>query len=478
MTSTFDIGMIGFGVMGRNLARNMAGRGLSVAVYDRVPRAMEDFLSGQAAGLPIRGCGSPAELAELLKRPRKVMLMVNAGRTVDNLIGRLLPLLDPGDIIIDGGNSRYRDTIRRTRRVERRGLGFIGAGISGGEEGALNGPAIMAGGSPDAWPEVRGLFESIAANAPDGRPCCGWMGRDGAGHFVKMAHNGIEYADMQLIAEASDFLRRGIGLDTDALGDVLAEWNRGDLAGYLIGITADIMRRRDDVTGAPLVDMILDAADQKGTGQWAGIAALELGVPAPSVTEAVFARYLSARKDDRVSAFGVLDGPEVRIDGIGAEEAAAMAGKALYAAKICSFAQGFQLMRAASEQYGWGLDFSLIARIWRAGCIIRADILDHIAGAFDNDPDLPNLVLAPAFRDAIGEAHGAWRKMVALAIGHGIPVPAMSGALAWYDGCRTAVLPANIIQAQRDYFGAHTYERTDRPRGERFHTDWAGGSGK
>jgi 6-phosphogluconate dehydrogenase len=405
--------------------------------------------------------------------------MIKAGQPVDDTIAMLIPLLQPGDIIIDGGNSNYHDTMRRTAHVEAQGLLYIGTGVSGGEEGARHGPSIMPGGSPDAWPHVKPIFQAIAAKVPEGdphgAPCCDWVGQNGAGHFVKMVHNGIEYGDMQLIAESYHLMRAGLDLDHDQMHQVFARWNEGRLDSYLIEITRDIMAYRDD-DGEPLLEKILDTAGQKGTGKWASVSALDMGIPLTLITEAVLARFLSALKDERVPASEVLSGPEPAFDG-DIDGFVSDLGDALYASKIISYTQGYMLMRAAAEEYGWDLDYGGIALMWRGGCIIRSVFLNNIQAAFDKQPDLTNLLLDDYFRDAIDAAQPAWRRVVAQAVELGLPTPAMSSALAFYDGYRHARLPANLLQAQRDYFGAHTYERVDQPRGARFHTNWTGRGG-
>jgi len=466
-----DIGLIGLAVMGENLVLNMEGRGYSVAVFNRTVSKVDEFVGGRAAGKNIAGCRSVEELVGSLKKPRKVMLMVKAGRPVDDFIDQVLPLLERGDVIIDGGNSHFPDTDRRTAYLEEKGLLYIGTGVSGGEEGALKGPSIMPGGSTEAWPLVKPMFQAIAAKAPDGSPCCKWLGKGGAGHFVKMVHNGIEYGDMQMICEAYALMDRVLGLSTREMHQVFGRWNDAELNSYLIEITRDIMAVDDPETGEPLLDVILDTAGQKGTGKWTSQAALDLGVPAQTIAEAVFARTLSALKEERVAAAEKL-GWEVTQVADDRSGFVANIRQALYASKICSYAQGFQLMRAASEEYGWNLDFGSIALMWRAGCIIRAGFLDVIKEAFDERPDLTNLLLAPYFKGGIEENQYGWRRVVARAVSMGVPVPAFSSALAYYDGYRSARLPANLLQAQRDYFGAHTYERVDKPRGEFFHTDW------
>ena len=469
--NTCDIGLIGLAVMGENLVLNIESRGFSVAVYNRTVSKVDRFVGGSAQGKNIKGCHSIEELVASLKSPRKVMLMVKAGKPVDDFIDQLIPHLDRGDIIIDGGNSHFPDTIRRTKYVEEKGLLYIGTGVSGGEEGALKGPSIMPGGSPDAWPHVKPIFQAIAAKVADGTPCCEWVGSDGAGHYVKMCHNGIEYGDMQMICEAYMLMKNILGMSPDEMHGIFAEWNKGELDSYLIEITRDILAKKDPETGMPMVDVILDTAGQKGTGKWTSQSALDLGIPAQTVAEAVFARTMSAIKEERSAASNILSGPEPSFDG-DRDEFIEMIRKALYASKICSYAQGYQLMRAAAVEYGWNLDFGNIALLWRGGCIIRAQFLGRIKEAFDKRPDLPNLLLDSYFKGVIEETQNAWRKVVAAAAENGIPVPAFSSALAYYDGYRTERLPANLLQAQRDYFGAHTYERVDRPRGEFFHTEW------
>ena len=479
MSGSADIGVIGLAVMGENLVLNMAGHGYTVAVYNRTAAKVDAFLAGRAADKAICGARSPEALVLMLAKPRRVMLMVQAGGPVDRMIDTLAPLLDPGDVLIDGGNSNYRDTARRTRALAEKGILYVGAGISGGEEGALLGPSIMPGGNPGAWPLVEPIFKAIAAKV-GGIPCCGWIGPGGAGHYVKMVHNGIEYGDMQMIAEAYALLRRIGGIEPGAMSGIFAHWNEGELSSYLIEITAGILARTDEETGRPLVDLILDAAGQKGTGKWTGIDSLMLGAPVTAITEAVFARALSALKDERVAASRVLAGPLAESGAGSGDDAGAFAEdvrQALYASKICSYAQGFQLLSMASAEHGWRLDLGAIALLWRGGCIIRAAFLDRIEAAYGDAPDLPNLLLAPYFRDAVAGAQAAWRRVVATAVTRGVPAPAFSSALAWYDGYRSERLPANLIQAQRDYFGAHTYERIDRPRGEFFHTDWTGRGG-
>ncbi|HEY4025854.1 MAG TPA: NADP-dependent phosphogluconate dehydrogenase [Candidatus Dormibacteraeota bacterium] len=466
--STAQFGVFGLAVMGQNLARNVASRGVSVAVYNRTPtrtRRMIDEHGSEATFVPSYDVGS---FVASIERPRKILVMVKAGPPVDEAIGELRPHLAAGDIVIDGGNSYFRDTRRRTAELEGTGLGFIGTGISGGEEGALLGPSIMPGGTREAYGHVEPIFTRIAAQV-DGVPCCAYMGPDGAGHYVKMVHNGIEYADIQLIAEAYDFLGQALGLGATEQAAIFREWNRGDLDSYLIQITSEVLAKRDAATGRPLVDVILDEAEQKGTGKWTAQDALELGVPVTAITEAVFARSLSAQKARRVAAAGVLAGPAGAVHG--AEGLVEAVRDALYASKVVAYAQGFEQMAAASAQYGWGLDFGAIATIWRGGCIIRARFLNRIREAYAECPDLQSLLLAPYFRDAVAGAQDAWRRVVRTAIDIGVPAPAFSSALAYYDGYRRERTPANLVQGLRDYFGAHTYRRVDREGS--FHTRWA-----
>jgi len=471
-----DIGLIGLAVMGENLVLNMVSKGFTVAVYNRTTSKVTDFIQGRAAGKPVIGCMTPQELVAALKKPRKIMMMVKAGQAVDDLIEQLLPLLEPGDLLIDGGNSHFPDTIRRTKYVESKGLLYVGTGVSGGEEGALLGPSLMPGGSPAAWPLIRDIFQKIAAKTPEGEPCCDWIGENGAGHFVKMVHNGIEYGDMQMICETYHFMKQALGMTNDEMAKVFDEWYQGELNSYLIEITRNILAYRDE-QGNAVVDLILDAAGQKGTGKWTVQSALDLGQPLTLIAEAVFARCLSALKEERVAASKVLPGPrggKYR----GKRDAILLdLRRALYAAKICSYAQGYQLMRAAAKEYKWNLNYGGIALVWRGGCIIRSVFLGEIKKAFDRDPNLVNLLLDPFFRDAIIQALPSWRRVVTVGVERGIPMPALSSALAYYDGYRSAWLPANLLQAQRDYFGAHTYERVDRPRGEFFHTNWTGRGG-
>ena len=491
MKTLSDIGLVGLGVMGHSLALNMESKGMQVSVFNYIPSVTAEFMEGPGKGKRFVAANSYAELVASLETPRKVFLMITAGSAVDEVIGQLIPLLSPGDIILDGGNSDFHDTARRTALVESKGLLYIGTGISGGEEGALKGPSMMPGGSAAAWPLVKPILQKIAAKASDGAPCCEWMGPDGAGHYVKMVHNGIEYGDIELICECYQLMRDGLGMSNAEMQEVFAEWNKGDLSSYLIGITADILGKKD-ADGRYVLDTILDTAGQKGTGKWTVHSALDEGVPLTLIGEAVFARCLSARKDERVAAAPLLQGPSEG-DTLGLrprydKSATPSTGTvipsecesisydslrdALLAAKIVSYAQGFTLLQAASEHYGWALDCAKIARIWRGGCIIRSVFLDTIHDAFLAQPDLQNLMLAPWFRDTLARAQAGWRKVVSTAVQAGIPIPALSSALSYYDGYRCARSGANLLQAQRDYFGAHTYERTDRPRGEFFHTFW------
>jgi len=469
-----DIGLIGLAVMGENLVMNMESKGFCVAVFNRTTEKVTRFTAGRAKGKNIIGAYYLEELVGMLKKPRKVMLMVKAGGAVDAFIEKLIPLMEKGDIIIDGGNSHFTDTIRRTKMVEDRGLLYVGAGVSGGEEGALLGPSIMPGGSPAAWPHVKLIFKTIAAKA-DGAPCCDWVGENGAGHFVKMVHNGIEYGDMQLIGEAYFLMKEMLHLSNDEMSVIFGEWNKGDLDSYLIEITRDILAFRDE-DGVPVLDEILDTAGQKGTGKWASMAALDEGVPLTLIGEAVFARSLSAMKEERVAASGILRGPAPGFHG-DKEAFAADIRDALYASKIVSYSQGYALLKAAAGTYGWGLKYGSIALMWRGGCIIRSAFLGKIKEAFDDDAGLDNLMLAPFFKEKLEAGQAGWRRTVSAAVLGGIPVPALSSALSYYDGYRSARLPANLLQAQRDFFGAHTFERVDKPRGAFFHTDWTGEGG-
>ena len=475
-----DIGLIGLAVMGQNLVLNMADHGYRVAVFNRTTSKVNDFIDGPAKDTTIIGTYSMEELVASLAKPRKVMLMVKAGEVVDRFIEMLVPLLEPGDVIIDGGNSHFPDSIRRTAYLREKGLRFIGTGVSGGEEGARYGPSIMPGGDPEAWPLVKDIFQAVSAKVDD-EPCCQWVGQDGAGHFVKMVHNGIEYGDMQLICEAYSLMENVLDMSCDEMHEVFKEWNTGVLDSYLIDITKDILAVKD-VDGEPLVDKILDTAGQKGTGKWTGISALDLGVPLTLIGESVFARVLSSLKDERVRASAILgprpkvlpitDDPNIKAEMINALR------DALYASKIISYAQGFMLMKEAAKEYGWNLNYGEIALMWRGGCIIRSTFLANIKEAYDNNPELENLALDTFFTKALKDAEAGWRKAVILAVENGIPAPAFSSALSYFDGYRSERLPANLLQAQRDYFGAHTYERLDSKRGEFFHTDWTGHGGK
>jgi 6-phosphogluconate dehydrogenase len=470
-----DIGVVGLAVMGENLILNMESKGFQVACYNRTTSKVDDFLADRAKGKNIQGYHSLEDFCQGLERPRKVMLMVKAGGVIDAFIDQVIPFLEPGDIIIDGGNSHFPDTIRRTEYVESKGLLYIGTGVSGGEEGALLGPSIMPGGSNKAWEEVKPIFQKISAHTDEGEACCEWVGENGAGHFVKMVHNGIEYGDMQMITETYQMMKYGLNMTNDEMETVFTKWNRGKLDSYLIEITRDILGYRDE-NGEATLDLILDTAGQKGTGKWTAIAALDEGMPLTLIGEAVFARCLSAIKDERVEASKVLKGPGAKFTG---EKAAFITDleEALYASKIVSYAQGYQLMQAAANSYKWNLNYGGIAMMWRGGCIIRSVFLGKIKEAFDTSPQLNNLLLDPFFKDAVTNAQTAWRRVVIKAVELGVPMPAISSALAYYDGYRSERLPANLLQAQRDYFGAHTYERLDKPRGEVFHTNWTGRGG-
>ncbi len=470
-----DIGVVGLAVMGENLILNMESKGFHVACFNRTVSKVDDFISGRAQSKNISGCHSIEEFVDALAKPRKVMIMVKAGGAVDAFIEQVLPHLEAGDIVIDGGNSHFPDTIRRTKYVEEKGKLYIGTGVSGGEEGALLGPSIMPGGSPAAWEHVKPIFQKISAQTDDGEPCCDWVGENGAGHFVKMVHNGIEYGDMQMICETYQMMKYALGLSNQEMHEVFTEWNKGELDSYLIEITRDILGYKDE-DGQEVVDLILDTAGQKGTGKWTGISALDLGMPLTLIGEAVFARCLSAQKDERVAAAKVLKGPETTFSG-DKKKLVNDLQKALYASKIVSYAQGYQLLRAAAAEYGWNLNYGGIALMWRGGCIIRSAFLGKIKDAFDTNPELDNLLLDPFFKKAVEAAQASWRSVVKTAVDMGVPVPAISSALAFYDGYRSERLPANLLQAQRDYFGAHTYERVDRPRGEFFHTNWTGRGG-
>ena len=470
-----DIGLIGLAVMGENLVMNMESKGFTVAVYNRTTARVDAFTEGRAKGKKIIGCHSLQELADNLERPRKVMMMVKAGGAVDELIDTVIPYLEPGDILIDGGNSHFPDTIRRTAYVESKGLLYVGTGVSGGEEGALKGPSMMPGGSNAAWEHVKPILQAICAKVEDGTPCCDWVGENGAGHFVKMVHNGIEYGDMQLICEAYQLMKELLGLSHAQMHEVFAHWNEGELDSYLVEITRDILAYQD-TDGHPLLEKILDTAGQKGTGKWTAVTALDEGVPLTLIGEAVFARCLSAMKDERVAAAGEFPKAAIPFEG---DRAAFVEDirQALYAAKIISYAQGYSLMTAAAKTYGWNLNYGGIALMWRGGCIIRSRFLGRIKEAYDRNPGLQNLILDPYFKETITALIPAWRNVVAAAVRHGVPVPAMSAALSYFDGYTSSRLPANLLQAQRDYFGAHTYERLDAPRGQFFHTNWTGEGG-
>ena len=473
--SKADIGLVGLAVMGENLVLNMESHGFTVAVYNRTVEKITNFVNGRGKGKNIIGASSIEDLVANLKSPRKIMLMVKAGKAVDDFIDLLIPHLDKGDIIIDGGNSHFPDSIRRTKYCEEKGMLFIGTGVSGGEEGALKGPSIMPGGSPAAWPHVKPIFQAIAAKVSDGTPCCDWVGENGAGHFVKMVHNGIEYGDMQLICEAYQIMRELLGMSADEMNKVFKEWNEGELDSYLIEITRDILAYKDS-DGKPLVDKILDTAGQKGTGKWTVLASLDYGAPLTLIGEAVYGRTLSALKEDRVEASKVLSGPKPKFEGDKKQFINDLM-KALYASKLISYAQGYVLMKFAAKENGWNLNNGGIALMWRGGCIIRSAFLGKIKEAFDNNPNLSNLLLDPFFKEKIESSQESWRRVVSTAVLHGIWIPAMSTALNYFDGFRNGRLPANLLQAQRDYFGAHTYERVDRPRGEFFHTNWTGRGG-
>lgn len=467
--SQADIGLVGLAVMGQNLVLNMADHGFHVSVYNRSKQKTDDFIQNRVEDKPITGYDSLKGLVNSLKTPRKVMLMVKAGEVVDHFIDQLLPLLDKGDMIIDGGNSLYTDSTRRTQSLKEKGILFVGTGVSGGEEGARHGPSIMPGGDPAAWPSVKPIFQAIAAQS-DGEPCCDWVGPEGAGHYVKMVHNGIEYGDMQLITEAYQLMREGLGMSADECQAVFAEWNKGVLDSYLIEITADILSFKDK-DGEPLVDKILDAAGQKGTGKWTGISSLELGMPLTLITESVYARCLSALKSERVEAAKLYPRSDKTLD-VDKDAMLTAIHDALYASKIISYAQGYMLMSEAAKEFDWDLNYGGIALMWRGGCIIRSTFLGEIKKAYDASPNLSNLLKAPFFEDAIKSAEANWRQAVIFGIQSQIPTPALSSALAFFDGYRSERVPANLLQAQRDYFGAHTYERVDAPRGEYFHTDW------
>ena len=471
-----DIGLIGLAVMGENLVLNMESKGFRVSVYNRTVEKVDKFVQGRGKDKNIFGARSLEEFVSSLKSPRKVFLMVKAGKAVDDFIEKLIPVLDPGDVIIDGGNTHFPDTARRTAYVESKGLLYIGTGVSGGEEGALKGPSMMPGGSPAAWPLVKPIFQGICAKVENGQPCCDWVGEGGAGHFVKMVHNGIEYGDIQLICECYHIMKELLGMSNEEMHETFAEWNKGDLDSYLVEITRDILAKKDE-DGNYVLDYILDTAGQKGTGKWTAISALDAGVPLTLIGESVFARCLSAQKEERVAASKILQGPApAKFTG---DRKAFLEDlrKALFAAKVVSYAQGYALMKAAAKEYGWNLNYGGIALMWRGGCIIRSVFLGKIKEAFDNNPDIANILLDPYFSGKLAEAQSGWRNVLAQAIVNGVPAPCLSAALEYYDGYRCERLPANLLQAQRDFFGAHTYERTDMPRGQFFHTNWTGHGG-
>jgi len=476
MDTKADIGLVGLAVMGENLVLNMESKGFTCAVFNRTVEKVDTFLNGRGKGKKFIGAHTIEDFVNSLKSPRKVMLMVKAGKPVDDFIELIIPHLDKGDIVIDGGNSHFPDTIRRTRYLESKGLLFIGTGVSGGEEGALHGPSIMPGGSPAAWPHVKPIFQSIAAKVADGTPCCDWVGENGAGHFVKMVHNGIEYGDMQLICEAYQIMKELLGMSPTEMHEVFKKWNEGELNSYLIEITRDILAFNDE-DGKPLVDKILDTAGQKGTGKWTSESSLDLGIPLTLISEAVYARCLSAMKEDRVEASKILHGPSPKLS-VEKQVFLADLEKALYASKLVSYAQGYVLLRSAAEEFKWSLKYGGIALLWRGGCIIRSAFLGKIKDAFDRNPKLSNLLLDPFFKKTIEDSQAAWRRVISAAVLNGIWIPAFSTALNYFDGFRNSRLPANLLQAQRDFFGAHQYERVDKPRGEFFHTNWTGHGGK
>ena len=476
MKELSDIGLIGLAVMGENLVLNMESKGFRVSVFNRTVEKVDKFMEGRGKGRNIYGAHTLEEFVGSLKAPRKVFLMVKAGAAVDAFIDKLIPVLDPGDIIIDGGNTHFPDTARRTEYVESKGLLYIGTGVSGGEEGALKGPSMMPGGSPAAWPFVKPIFQGICAKVADGSPCCDWVGEGGAGHFVKMVHNGIEYGDIQLICECYQIMKDILGMTNEEMHEVFAEWNKGDLDSYLVEITRDILAKKDE-DGRYVLDYILDTAGQKGTGKWTAISALDQGVPLTLIGESVFARCLSAQKEERVVASSVLQGPEPQKFTGDRDAFLEDLRKALFAAKVVSYAQGYALMRAAAKEYGWNLNYGGIALMWRGGCIIRSVFLGKIKDAFDKNPDIANILLDPYFSGKLAEAQSGWRNVLCTAMQNGVPAPCMTAGLQYYDGYRSSRLPANLLQAQRDFFGAHTYERTDRPRGEFFHTNWTGHGG-
>ena len=476
MKELSDIGLVGLAVMGENLVLNMESKGFRVSVFNRTVEKVDKFMEGRGKGKNIYGAHSLEDFVQSLKAPRRVFLMVKAGQAVDDFIEKLIPVLDPGDIIIDGGNSHFPDTARRTAYVESKGLLYVGTGVSGGEEGALKGPSMMPGGSPAAWPHVKSIFQGICAHVEGGSPCCDWVGEGGAGHFVKMVHNGIEYGDIQLICECYQIMKDILGMTNEEMHETFAEWNKGDLDSYLVEITRDILAKKDE-DGRYVLDYILDTAGQKGTGKWTAIAALDQGVPLTLIGESVFARCLSAQKEERVAASKILEGPKpAKFTG---DRAAFLEDlrKALFAAKVVPYAQGYALMRAAAKEYGWNLNYGGIALMWRGGCIIRSVFLGKIKEAFDKNPAIANILLDPYFSGKLAEAQQGWRNVLCAAMQNGVPAPCMTAGLQYYDGYRTERLPANLLQAQRDFFGAHTYERTDKPRGEFFHTNWTGHGG-
>jgi 6-phosphogluconate dehydrogenase len=476
MPADCDIGLIGLAVMGQNLVLNMNDHGYKVAVFNRTVSKVDDFINNEAKGTKVAGAHSIEELASMLKKPRRIMMMVKAGDTVDQMIDAVVPHLEPGDIVIDGGNSHFPDSTRRAKDLASKGILFVGSGVSGGEEGARNGPSIMPGGNPAAWPHVKEIFQSIAAKVEDGTPCCDWVGEEGAGHYVKMVHNGIEYGDMQLICEAYQLMRDGLGVSADELHEIFSDWNKTELDSYLIEISAQIFSKKDE-DGQPLVDKILDTAGQKGTGKWTCVSALDLGMPVTLIGEAVFGRCLSAIKDTRVEASKVLQGPK-KAKASDRKEFIEDTRRALYCSKIISYAQGYMLLREIAKEQNWHLNFGGIALMWRGGCIIRSRFLSKIKEAFDKKPNLHNLLLDDFFSKTLNEYQEGWRRAVIRAIEYGVPTPAFSTALSFYDGFRTARLPANLLQAQRDFFGAHTYERVDKPRGQFFHSNWTGRGGR
>jgi 6-phosphogluconate dehydrogenase len=470
-----DIAVIGMAVMGQNLILNMNDHGYKVVAFNRTVSKVDDFINGPAKDTQVEAAHSMEEMVAKLKTPRQVMLMVKAGSAVDEMIDNLLEYLEPGDIIIDGGNTLFTDTNRRTKYVESKGLHYIGTGVSGGEDGARHGPSIMPGGSTEAWPHVKGILQSIAATGTDDLPCCGWVGEDGAGHYVKMVHNGIEYGDMQLISETYQMMRDLLGMNNDEISETFKQWNQGPLDSYLIQITSEVLAYKD-TDGQPLIDKILDSAGQKGTGKWTVMNAAELGQPASVISEALFARFTSSFKEERVKASKVLSGPD-KVEVNDRESLLDDISKALYASKIISYTQGYMLMRTAAKEYGWNLNYGGVAQMWTGGCIIRSRFLSDIKSAYDSNPDLTNLLLDPFFTKAIEDNQAAWRRVLSIGLEAGIPLPGFAAALTFFDSYRTDRLPANLIQAQRDYFGAHTYELLDKPRGEFFHTNWTGHGG-